>query len=270
MTTLTTVQTDFIATVTASLHECRARGLEVYINQCPETSGLEGLGNPRTTAMFCFEIRGGSRPVYVTVSCGPRGGITGNITFFKDDWNEVKYTENCYDREIFKDYVANGCFELFEEILPELEKQVIVYHAAFERCTYKAAVVTVPGDLSDEAAVMEAYRKTQNVRGSWSGPEQIRDEDLMTDYGPNPDYSESVTVVGGRRDLSESQRGFRSTSMGDLFIVQGKKAGMRYYGLGLSGAVRFPDCGAFLRAKRPATPGDRMSAPYGWDKGVFA
>lgn len=151
------------------------------------------------------------------------------------------------------------------------EKHVIVYHAAYENTTYKAAVVTVPGDMDDESAVMEAFRQTQNVQGSWSGPETLPAE--LTGNGVdelNQDYRESVTVVGGRRDLSKSQRGHRSTSMGDIFIVQGNTGGMRFYGLSLDGAVRFPNCGAFLKAKRPASPGDRMSAPYDWAKGVFA
>ena len=152
----------------------------------------------------------------------------------------------------------------------EATKTVIVYHAAFENTTYKAAVVSVPSTMSDEEAVFEAFRQTQNVHGSWSGPAEIRDEDLMTDFGANPDYRESVTVVGGRRDLSKSQRGFRSTSTGDVFLINDEVGPSRFFGLSYVGAVQFPGVKEFCAARCPDTPSDRMMAPFNWDKGVFA
>ena len=93
--------------------------------------------------------------------------------------------------------------------------KVSVIHAAFGDTPHVVAFVDVPDGTDDMNAMEYAYRRTNNVMGSWS-----RKEKFFEDGSENGDYNENVTVMA---PLHEGGMGLRSTSMGDQMVVGTKK-----------------------------------------------
>lgn len=95
--------------------------------------------------------------------------------------------------------------------------QVAVIHTAFEETPRTVAFVEV-GERTGTDALEYAYRRTQNLEGSWSkGPTFEWEGETHT----NGDYSADITVMA---PLPVSQRtgatmGLRSTSMGDHLLL---------------------------------------------------
>lgn len=93
--------------------------------------------------------------------------------------------------------------------------QVAVIHTAFEDSPRTVAFVDTPFAVVEEA-LEYAYRKTNNIMGSWSkGPEIEHKGELHT----NPDYSEDVTVMASLEVVDGVEYGLRSTSMGDQMLI---------------------------------------------------
>ena len=96
--------------------------------------------------------------------------------------------------------------------------KVSVIHRAFEESSRLVAFVDAPDTMSVDEALEYAFEKTNNIRGSWSRPEEIM---VNGEVMINHDFCENVTVMA---DLPISKRtgdvmGLRSTSMGDRMIV---------------------------------------------------
>ena len=93
--------------------------------------------------------------------------------------------------------------------------QAVVIHTAFEDTPRTVAFVEV-GDRTGVDALEYAYRRTQNIEGSWSKGPVIEWEGETHDNG---DYSEDITVMAPlKRDADGKEYGHRSTSMGDHIL----------------------------------------------------
>ena len=97
-------------------------------------------------------------------------------------------------------------------------KQVAVIHTAFEETPRTVAFVKVPEDMPTMTALEYAYKRTNNIEGSWSRGETF---EFKGETHVNPDYSSDVTVVA---DLPVSEKtgevmGLRSTSVGDQMLL---------------------------------------------------
>jgi hypothetical protein len=98
---------------------------------------------------------------------------------------------------------------------------VAVIHAAFEDTPRTVAFVEV-GDRTGNEALEYAFRRTNNVMGSWSRGETLEwDGETVV----NEDFSNDVTVMA---ELPVSKRtgevmGLRSTSMGDFMLLGNTK-----------------------------------------------
>lgn len=108
-------------------------------------------------------------------------------------------------------------------------KQVAVIHAAFEETPRTVAFVSVPAEFSDEMAMEYAFKRTNNIMGSWSRPATF---EFGGEVVQNEDFSEDVTVMA---ELPVSKRtgevmGLRSTSMGDQMLVGNKKYKVAAFG----------------------------------------
>jgi len=102
--------------------------------------------------------------------------------------------------------------------------QVAVIHAAFEETPNTVAFVEV-GDRTGDEALEYAYRWTNNVMGSWS----IKKE-YLGDH-ENGDYNEDVTVMAPLHvDENGQEWGHRSTSMGDMMLLDGVKYKVAAFG----------------------------------------
>lgn len=70
-------------------------------------------------------------------------------------------------------------------------------------------------------AMEYAYKKTQNIEGSWSKPSIFEWDGQVIENG---DFSEDVTVMAELPVNKDGQEmGLRSTSMGDHMLIHGKK-----------------------------------------------
>lgn len=82
------------------------------------------------------------------------------------------------------------------------------------------ANVEAPEHYDAERAMEYAFRRLQNIEGSWSMDVMIDIDGFMT---KNPDYSAFVEVVAPLRIWSDGRvMGHRSCSMYDRMIVDGK------------------------------------------------
>ena len=90
-------------------------------------------------------------------------------------------------------------------------------HKAFSDTPETVAKVAV-GNRKGMLALEYVYRVTQNIEGSWSKGE------LFEDGTPNPDYNPDIQLTT-MLDTDEDGRtwGLRSTSMGDVIELQGKR-----------------------------------------------
>ena len=92
--------------------------------------------------------------------------------------------------------------------------QAAVIHTAFEDTPRTVAFVEV-GDRTGVDALEYAYRRTQNIEGSWSkGPTNEWDGETHD----NGDYSEDITVMAPLHVKEGVEYGLRSTSMGDHIL----------------------------------------------------
>jgi hypothetical protein len=92
--------------------------------------------------------------------------------------------------------------------------QAIVIHGAFEDTPRTVAVVEV-GTRTGSDALEYAYRRTQNIEGSWSKGPVIEWEGQEHDNG---DYSEDITVMAPLETVDGKTYGLRSTSVGDHIV----------------------------------------------------
>lgn len=93
--------------------------------------------------------------------------------------------------------------------------QVAVIHTAFEEAPQTVAFVEV-GDRTGDDALEYAYRRTNNIGGSWSKGETI---EWQGEIHENPDYSEDVTVMAPLPIHNGEEYGLRSTSVGDMMLL---------------------------------------------------
>ena len=92
--------------------------------------------------------------------------------------------------------------------------QAIVIHGAFEDTPRTVAFVEV-GERTGTDALEYAYRRTQNIDGSWSKGPVIEWEGQEHDNG---DYSEDITVAQPLHVNEGKTYGLRSTSVGDHIL----------------------------------------------------
>jgi len=92
--------------------------------------------------------------------------------------------------------------------------QAIVIHTAFEDTPRTVAFVEV-GERTGTDALEYAYRRTQNIEGSWSKGPVIEWEGAEHDNG---DYSEDITVMAPLHVSEGVEYGHRSTSVGDHIV----------------------------------------------------
>jgi len=91
-----------------------------------------------------------------------------------------------------------------------------IHFAAFEDQPVHVASVAVADTFETaEAALEDAYARTQNVAGSWSrGP-------TFEDGSANRDYDWRITVIAPLPVEDGKTYGHRSTCVGDIFEVDG-------------------------------------------------
>ena len=92
--------------------------------------------------------------------------------------------------------------------------QAIVIHTAFEDTPRTVAFVEV-GERTGTDALEYAYRRTQNIEGTWSKGPVIEWEGAEHDNG---DYSEDITVMAPLHVSEGVEYGHRSTSVGDHIV----------------------------------------------------
>ena len=92
--------------------------------------------------------------------------------------------------------------------------QAVVIHGAFEDTPRTVAFVEV-GERTGTDALEYAYRRTQNIDGSWSKGPVIEWEGQEHDNG---DYSEDITVMQPLHVSEGKTYGLRSTSVGDHIL----------------------------------------------------
>lgn len=78
------------------------------------------------------------------------------------------------------------------------------------------ARITVDPELTAQEALEFAYRRTQNVEGSWSKGPWVHD-------ARNWDHHPSVSVVKPLQTLNGISYGHRSSMVGDELVFQGKR-----------------------------------------------
>ena len=90
-------------------------------------------------------------------------------------------------------------------------------HKAFSDTPETVAKIDV-GNRTGQSALDYVYRVTQNIEGSWSKGEYFDDGTL------NPDYNEDIRLTT-MLDTDEDgvTWGLRSTSMGDVIELQGRR-----------------------------------------------
>jgi hypothetical protein len=84
----------------------------------------------------------------------------------------------------------------------------------------QVAIVNAPDHYDTQRALEYAFRRTQNIEGSWSMSETIQfDGDTI----PNFDYDPNVIVVKPLSKYEDGvERGHRSAMMYDRMIVDGE------------------------------------------------
>lgn len=79
------------------------------------------------------------------------------------------------------------------------------------------ATVTAPDSYDTNQALEYAFSKTQNIDGSWSRGRVFEDGSNNHDYDPN------ITVVKLLEEHDGKVYGHRSSMMGDIFELNGKR-----------------------------------------------
>ena len=97
--------------------------------------------------------------------------------------------------------------------------QIMVIHTDRQTNESEAvAVVTFDGNDVD-AGLEYAYRWTNNLDGSWSQGEEFVMEGRLYD---NPDFNSNVKVLAPLRKFMGRTLGHRSSSVGDMMVVDGE------------------------------------------------
>ena len=91
-------------------------------------------------------------------------------------------------------------------------------HKAFNEYQPETVAKIDVGNRGVMAALDYVYRVTQNIEGSWSKGEYFDDGTM------NPDYNEDIQLTTMlERDEEGVTWGLRSTSMGDVIELQGRR-----------------------------------------------
>jgi hypothetical protein len=98
--------------------------------------------------------------------------------------------------------------------------KVLVYHHDFPAnpdALTLVAEVQVGAHTRERTALEFAFRRTQNIDGSWShGPE-------YEDRRENPDHHPAVTRLAPLPEIEGRRYGLRSSMMGDVFEIDGRR-----------------------------------------------
>ena len=108
-----------------------------------------------------------------------------------------------------------------ENQIVKTDSHISVYHRAFEDLgeIKKVAEVSVNKNADLEANVNFAWRVTQNIEGSWSRDKYMPNGDLNSDYNPWINVVKPLKV-----DANDKEWGHRSTSEGDVFVLDSGEA----------------------------------------------
>ena len=101
------------------------------------------------------------------------------------------------------------------------DSHISIYHRAFEDLDeiQKVAEVSVNKGADLEANIDFAYRLTQNLEGSWSKGRYFSNGQVNEDYSP---YVKTIAPLYTDKDGKEW--GLRSTSMGDVYVLESGEA----------------------------------------------
>lgn len=105
--------------------------------------------------------------------------------------------------------------------------QIMVIHTDRETNNQEAVAVVTFNGTDVDAGLEYAYRWTNNIDGSWSKGEEIVMEGQLYD---NPDYNENVKVLAPLREFMGRTLGHRSSSVGDMMIVDGESYKVAAFG----------------------------------------
>ncbi len=94
-------------------------------------------------------------------------------------------------------------------------KQIAVIHTAFEDSPRTVALVNVLEAMPPMQALEYAYKRTNNIEGSWSKDETF---EFKGEIYVNPDYSSDVKVLAPLPVKDGVEYGLRSTSVGDQML----------------------------------------------------
>ena len=99
------------------------------------------------------------------------------------------------------------------------DSHISIYHRAFEDLDeiQKVAEVSVNKNADLESNIDFAYRVTQNIEGSWSKGRYFSNNKVNEDYSP---YVKTIAPLHTDKDGKEW--GLRSTSIGDVYVLEGK------------------------------------------------
>lgn len=92
------------------------------------------------------------------------------------------------------------------------------------------ANVDAPDHYDVERSLEYAFRRCQNLGGSWSMSEYLY---IDGERLKNPDYDASITVVRALPVYNGREYGHRSAMVGDRMVVQGKTYSVSMFGFDL-------------------------------------
>lgn len=83
----------------------------------------------------------------------------------------------------------------------------------------------IKADTNDVNSALEwAFRRTQNIEGSWSQGMYFDDGEKNLDYHPDVIVMEEIETINGKK------YGHRSSMMGDIFVIDGKRYEVDFIG----------------------------------------
>jgi hypothetical protein len=97
--------------------------------------------------------------------------------------------------------------------------EIMVIHTDRETNKREAVAVVTFNGTDINAGLEYAYRWTNNIDGSWSKGEEIVMDGHLYD---NPDFNPNVKVLAPLPNFNGRTLGHRSSSVGDMMIVQGE------------------------------------------------
>jgi hypothetical protein len=115
--------------------------------------------------------------------------------------------------------INESIIDHFTDREKEFKMQIVVLHNDFET-NKREVVAAVTFDGTDIDAGLEyAYRWTNNLDGSWSQGEEFSYDGRLYD---NPDFNPNVKVLAPLPNHFGRTIGHRSSSVGDIMIVDGE------------------------------------------------